>query len=54
MSKRQKEFEKIQKSIERLKNLPTEKILERLNNGSITPVYRRVYNEILKQRGIKK
>jgi len=54
MNKKEKQFLEIQKQIERWKNLSTDKILERLSRGSITPIGRKAYNEILRQRGIKK
>lgn len=52
MTKKQRDFEDIQKSIERLKHLSTQEILARINRGHLTEKGRKAYKAILKERGI--
>jgi hypothetical protein len=53
MNKKQREFEDVQKAVERYRKLSTEKILQRLNTGFITQEGRKAYNVVLKERGVK-
>jgi hypothetical protein len=53
MSKKLKDFQDIEKSIERLTHLSTEQILERINRGHLTEKGRKIYKAILKERGIR-
>lgn len=52
MNKREKHFLKIEEFKERFRKLPTEKIIYRIQNASLTKEGAIAYREVLAERGV--